>query len=1167
LSAATAPEFVHLRTRSHYSLLAAPIRIPELVLASTQDGQRALALTDNGNLFGAVEFYKACLAQQQKPILGMVTYVATRSRLEPTSAENPTSDLTLLAADNAGFDNLKRLSSLAWKEGFHYRPRVDRELLQAHRSGLIVLSGSIQGPIGRLLGLGLPAEALRAAGELAELLGKEQFFLELGAGASEAQQRVNEGLQAIARRLDLRVVATNDVYYLHPDDWIAQDILTCIQSQTTLKDNNRLRLPSRDLWLMTRRELGERFAACPAALAATIEIAERCHVQLEFGKYHLPVFGSERQEPLEQLFESSCRAGARERYGEPSAAVRERLEHEMRTIEKLGFVSYFLIVSDFIRYAREVGVPVGPGRGSAAGSIVAYVLRITDVDPLRYQLIFERFLNDQRVTMPDIDIDFCGERRDEIIDYVRAKYGVDNVCQIITFGTLASRGVLRDVGRVLELELADVDTICKKVPQGPGASLKKALETDQDLIALRAAAEQNRRLFDLGCKLEGLARHSSIHAAGVVIADRPLIDYVPMCRSADAFVTQWQMNHLEDVGLLKMDFLGLKTLTILNEACRLIGAGDHEPPNLDCLPLEDPPTYALMTRGETLGVFQLESDGMRDLLGKLKPDKFKDLIAVLALYRPGPIGSGMVDMFVRRKHGQEPVEYAHPDLRPILEETYGVIVYQEQVMRIANAIAGFPLSMADELRKAMGKKKPEVMAKFKDQFVEGATRLGHQARFARELFETIEYFAGYGFNKSHSTAYALLTYRTAWIKTHHPLEFYAANLTVESGDSDKVKELIDDARRRRVSVLPPSVNASERRFVVTGGAVRFGLGAVKGVGSRTADAIAQERAAQGPYASLDELCERLDPTLLNKAALEALTCAGAFDGLEASRGRVFANLASSMKTAAAAREDRRRGQRLLFAGGGDAGTRQATTVAEDWTRAELLSREKQALGFYLSGHPFEKRGSLYARLAGHDSRTLRGLAPGTEVRLAGMVAALRVMQIKSGRNAGQKMARFHVEDLHGVVPVTCFARSYQEVKDRLVEDAIVFVRGRVDGASEELTLLLDELEAAPQVVEAEIAELVLRLDVSRLREHDVDEILALVARHPGRHRLQLLVHEQESSHRARAGTGASVAISEELLDGLAELLGDENLSFTRAPAPPRRERERWRRGAAAAGEA
>ena len=1140
-------DFCHLRVHSHYSLLQASGLIEELVQAAKADEQPALAITDYGNLFGAIEQVRECKKAGIKPLLGMAAYCAGKSRLERTTgAENATWGLTLLAENHRGWQNLCKLATRAHVEGFYYRPRIDREILAEHREGLIVLSGPLTGEVQQKLLAHDYEGARRAAAEMRELVGEANYFLEIQRNESELQKRAADGLQRLASELGIPLVATNDVHYLRQEDWIAQDILLCISNGSVVTDQNRFRMSSRQLWFKTRAEMAQLFADLPDALTNTVAIANRCKVELDLRTYHLPVFVPPFGETPEQLFDRLCRSGLAERYPRSTPELEQRLAYEAGVVKKLGFVSYFLVVWDFIRYARESGIAVGPGRGSAAGSLVAYCLRITDVDPIEYGLIFERFLNPERVSMPDIDVDFCAARREEVIAYVRKKYGEANVSQIVTFGTMASRGVLRDVARTLEIPLAEVDKIAKKVPQGPGASLKKALEDpNSELHALRAASEETRRLFDIGTKLEGLARHTSTHAAGVVIADRPLVDYVPMCRNADLITTQWQMNELEEVGLLKMDFLGLKTLDILEECVRLVEETRGTRLDLDHLPLDDKATYELMTRGETLGVFQLESGGMRELLHDLKPDTFADVIAVLALYRPGPIGSGMVKMFCKRKHGQEPIEYPHASVQPILADTYGVIVYQEQVMLIANTLAGFTLAEADSLRKAMGKKQPEVMAKFKDKFVEGAARNGHDRKFAQQLFETIEYFAGYGFNKSHSTAYALLTYRTAYLKAHHPVEFLAANLTIEAGNSDKVKEFVDEARRMHVAVLPPDVNTSVARFVVEDGAVRFGLFAIKGLGERAAVAIVTERERAGHFASLDALCERLDQTILNKASLEALAKAGAFDPLRITRRQAVATLDHAMRSAAAVRKDRKKGQGSLFAT-----ATAAEPVAEsgsEWGEKEKLAQEKAVLGFYLSGHPFERRGRFFARLAGWTSAMLRDQRPaeGTEVRIAGMISGIKVLQIKQGRNAGQKMARFQLEDLEGIVQVTCFARQYQEFQRDILEDAIVFVRGRIDGSGEETAILADEIRPASAVIEQEVGSLVLRLPDTALREREIERVAEIAGKHPGAQRLCFEVEQDGAVFGIRADPRFNIRVGDELLDRLSEVVGPGALSFAR----------------------
>lgn len=1145
-----APEFVHLRAHSHYSLLSCPVRIGDLVKAAAEDGQRALALTDSGNLFGAIEFYKKCRAADIKPILGMVGFLAGKSAHEKSGADNPTFQITLLAETQQGWENLKRLSSFGYLEGFYYRPRIDLEVLRAHREGLILLSGGAGGPVERHL-ISHDFEGAKAkALELQEIMGEGNFFLELLSIGSEPQDQANRGILALSESTGIPVVATNDVHYMKQDEWIAQDIMLCIREGKALTDTNRFKMSSRDLYYKSRSDMAAAFAEHPEALQNSVRIAERCEVEIEFNVYHLPIFDTGPDETPDEAIVRVVNEGAIKRYGEVTPKIQERIDYELGIILKLGFASYFLITADFMDYARSIDIPVGPGRGSAAGSIVAYCMWITDLDPLRYNLIFERFLNAERVSMPDIDVDFCGNRRDEVIEYCREKYRPENVSQIITFGTMASRGVLRDVGRVLEVPLGDIDKIAKKVPQGPGASLKAALEQDKELQEIRDASVSNKRLFELGLKLEGLARHNSIHAAGVVIADKAVADYVPLAKSGQDVVTQWQMTELEEVGLLKVDFLGLKTLTILQEAVRLIEKEHGVAIELDKIPLDDQKTFDLMTAGDTLGVFQLESGGMRELLAKLKPDCFEDVIAVLALYRPGPLGSGMVDMFVDRKHGREEVVYPHESLEEILQESYGVIVYQEQVMRIANVLAGFSMNQADGLRKAMGKKKPEVLAKFKDMFIEGGEQNGHKAKFCQELFETIEYFAGYGFNKSHSAAYALLTFQTAYLKAHYPVEAYAANLTIEAGNSDKLKEFVDEIRAKDIPLNPPCINTCHGFFDARKGEIFYGLQGIKGMGERIAKAVGEERETHGEYKSMEDFAVRHDPSILNKTAMDALAKTGGFDSLGLTRKEACGQIETVLRSAQLTREDRRRGQGSLFAMPDDrVDKRQAATEKKprdaEWSEAERLSHEKTALGFYLSGHPFEKIGGLLTKLAGHDSESFMKDQSGQTLRVAGMISSLRILQIRQGRNAGKKMARFLLEDLKGSLQVTCFARTFETVGPSLVDDSIVLARGRLDSKSEEPAMLLEDVTPFETVIRSEIDGIVLRLGDSEIPTELLEHIAGIVARYRGQQKLLFEVQQGDDTFVVRADGQHSVSVSAELLDELAEAVGPENLSFTR----------------------
>jgi DNA polymerase-3 subunit alpha len=1055
-----APAFVHTHVHSDYSLLDGAARVEALVAAAASCGQPALALTDHGNLAGAVPFYKACKAAKIEPIVGLEAYLAPRSRLD--RAKNPVAahHLILLAMNATGYRNLIRLSSRSYTEGFYYVPRLDKELLARHSEGIIAQSACLSGEPCYHLRCGDFARARQAAAEMRDIFG-DRYYLELQRNGCDGQEEVNQGLVRIARELRIPLVATNDVHYVAEDDREAHEVHLCIGTGKTLKDANRLR-PESLLCYRASEPMYALFRDLEEAPRSTLDIASRCHLDLDLGTMHLPRFEAPGGEDNVVTFRRLCAEGAARRYGTPlPPAVASRLAEEQGVIEEMGFTAYFLIVWDFIRHAKDRRIPVGPGRGSAAGSVVAYSLGITNVDPLKHDLLFERFLNRERISMPDIDIDFCKDGREEVIRYVQDRYGGrDRVSQIVTFGTMAARAVVRDVGRVLDVPLRDVDALAKRIPNGPNASLSKALETDADLRDDVERDERLRPLMAIARRLEGLNRNASKHAAGVVIADAPLEEYVPLYRVGEDYTTQFSMDVLEDIGLLKMDFLGLRTLTILAKAVenvrRTVGPCGAVP-DLDRLPENDPETFAMLGRGEALGVFQLESSGMRELLGKIRPDRFEDLSAIVALYRPGPLGSGMVDQYVERKHRRQPITFLHPTLEPILEETLGVIVYQEQVMRIANALAGFSLNEADTLRKAMGKKKPEVMAKFREKFVKGCVERKIPEGTAVEIWTQMEFFAGYGFNKSHTVAYAVVTYQTAWLKCHHPKEFMAALLTCESGDRDKLSEYLDEARRMGIPVRPPDVSRSEHDFAVEGDGIRFGLGSVKGVGEGAARAVVAAREAGGPFGSVFDLCERVPPHALNRAALEALAEAGAFDATGARRAQIFDVLDRALGLAAESHEDRSAGQMGLF-GGGDAATAAPSYPdVPEWPLPDLLAREKEVLGYYVTSHPLAR---FEATLRRHATATAASLSDAPEratVRLGGLVSALRTSVVKSGPNEGRKMGFFRVEDFSGSASCVAFSRTWAEQGALLAPDRVVFVEGDVDASRDEPTLRVSKV--------------------------------------------------------------------------------------------------------------
>jgi len=1147
------PDFVHLHVHSEYSLLDGANRISDLVKACQADEQPALALTDHGNMFGSVELYQKATAGNVKPIIGCEVYIAQRSRLEPHSKKNGNgyNHLTLLARNDAGYHNLMQLASKAYLEGLHFRPRIDKELLSMHSEGISCLSGCLAGELNQMFLRGKEAEAEARAIELRDLFGPEHFWLELQRNGIDDQNSANESMYRLHQRTGIPLVATNDIHYLRHEDCEAQDVLLCINTGAKKADEKRFRFDTDDLFFRTREEMGHLFRDLPDAVTATMDVADQIDVKLEFGNYHLPVFTSETGEDADTLFARLLEEGLLRKYGPTNEVARKRLEYEKGVITELGFVSYFLIVWDLIRWARDNGIPVGPGRGSAAGSMVAYLLDITLVCPLKYGLIFERFLNSARVSMPDIDIDFCKEGRERVMEYTRVRYGSENVAQIATFGTMASRTVVRDVGRVLDIPLKDVDAVAKKIPQGPGApTLAKSLQTDSDLQEL-AGREELKQLFELSLPLEGLARHMSTHAAGVVIADKRIDSYVPLALNGDDIVTQWPAPQLEEMGLLKMDYLGLRTLTILSRGLANIRKLGLEAPDLDEIPLDDPKTYKLLMSGETQGIFQLESEGMRKLITRLKPDCFEDLIAILALYRPGPLESGMVDMFVRRKHGEEAITYPHESLEELLRDTYGCIVYQEQVMLISSTLANFSLNEADNLRKAMGKKKPEIMQKFSAQFLEGAKANGCDPGVAKETWDNIVKFGGYGFNKSHSTAYALVTYQTAYLKAHFRECFLAGNLSCEMGDSDKVKELMDDARHAGINVLLPDMEKSAWEFEVEDGALRFGFGAVKGTGQKAMEALLvgrDELVAEGKTPTLHNLCEQVPPSDIGKGAMEALIKSGAFDPQGHNRGAVLAALESAFADGNRAAADRRSGQGSLFGGGAPAAVEEVVSDGIDdakaWDKAETLRAEFEVLGFYLSGHPLEERAGLISMLSSGGTDQIAAMGGSSDVSLAGMIMGYSEAIVKSGRMAGQKMARFRLEDLRGSVNVTVFPRTFEEVKERLEEGAVAVIRGKVEENSEEPAMILDEVMTLDEALARFQGGLMVNItpeDIGLLTE-----LRTTLEEHRGKQPLFFQVTGSDgSSRRVRAGTSFSVAITNDLAIDVHRVLGQGRVHMAR----------------------
>ena len=1121
-------EFVHLHLHTEFSLLDGACRIAELVDRAAELQMPAIAVTEHGNMFSAVAFHDAARKRGIKPILGCEVYVAPASRTDRSGQPGETANhLVLLAETNEGFQNLIKLVSAGYTDGFYYKPRIDKDLLAQHSAGLIGLSSCLKGEVATRLRTDQARKALDAAASYRDLLGRDNFFLEMQYQGIDEQRVVNTGLVPIARELDLPLVCTNDVHYLRQSDQHPHDVLLCIGTGKSLSDEKRLKYHGDQFFLKSAEEMWQVFGDYPEALQNTVRIAERCNVTIPKGDAHLPNFAVPAGYTLDSYFEEVVRQGfaARlprwrelaERGGlrRSLADYEARLAFEIDVIRRMKYAGYFLIVWDFIRYARERGIPVGPGRGSAAGSLVAYCLRITDVDPLHFDLYFERFLNPERVTLPDIDIDFCERRRGEVINYVTERYGRENVAQIITFGTMKARAAVRDVGRVMEMPIADVNRVANLIPNQLEMTLDLAVSETPALADLEKNDPRVHDLLEVARRLEGMTRHASVHAAGVVIAPRPLTEFVPLYRSQKdegEITTQWAMKEIERVGLLKMDFLGLSTLTLLDDAVAHIEETTGTRIDLDNLPLDDPKAYQLFQSGQTHGVFQFESSGMRDTLRKAKPQCLEDLIALNALYRPGPLRGGVVDDYIARKHGRVEIRYELPQMEEVLRETYGVIAYQEQVMRLASELAGFTLGEADELRRAMGKKDAAKMQAQRDRFLQGCADRKIPAKKAAKIFEFMEYFAGYGFNKSHSTTYALLAYQTAYLKANYPRHFMAALLTIESQNSDKVALYLAECRELGVPVLPPDINASRWEFIVDPAGVRFGLGAVKGAGEGAIRSILEARAALGGrLSSLFELTERIDLRLVNKKVFESLIKAGAFDSLSpvgrgaylSWRPRLMAGLDRILDHGGRHQKDRDQGQSRLFGGENEAADRldddAALPAAAVWSEAQALAAEKEALGLYITGHPLQRFAAAIAEVGG--KRLVELTQSEADCSIAGIVTGLRPLKTKRG----DRMAVFTLEDEAAKVEAVVFPEAFGRFGVLVADDAMLLVRGKYEKGEESSRLVVSEITPLEVVREKAVRGVEIRLAGKGLEGPTMRELVHVLERHQGDRRVSVVV--------------------------------------------------------------
>jgi len=1174
--------FAHLHCHSHYSLLDGASSIDRLVSRTAELGMNSLAITDHGNLHGALEFYQAAKAAKINPIIGYEAYIAPGSRFQKDAGSQRDSSyhLTLLARDRVGFANLLKLATKAYLEGFYFKPRIDRELLEEYGEGLICLSGCLSGEFSRAL-VGSTREQRESLAQAREVAGwfqktfGDRYFIEIQDNGLDVQRQVTEAALEISRELGIPPVATCDCHYVNREDAEAQDILLCVNTGRFRNDASRMRMDSSEFYLKSPQEMHEAFAGLDrdlvtGAVNRSQEIADSVSIDLELGKRHFPGFevpgGLTASEELRRL----CLAGLRERYAtvakrwadgavpaDPTTAtihpqVLERLDRELAVIDTLGFASYFLIVWDFVRHARERDIPAA-ARGSGVGALVAYALYLSHVCPLEYDLLFERFLDVNRREAPDIDIDFCKERRGEVIDYVKKKYGEANVAQIGTFGTLAARAAIRDVGRALGMPVPRVDQIVALVPDQLGISLEDASAEGSQLAAACDADAEVRELVQLAKQIEGLARNVGTHAAAVVIADRPLVDYVPLCRvtGKEEVITQWAMGDVERAGLMKMDFLGLRYLTVVAKTLDIIASTQGSRPDPFAFPLDDKETFATLCRGETKGIFQLESGGIRDLLQRMRPDHFLDIVAVNALYRPGPLEGGMVDEYVNVKHGRKRAEFLHPVMKDVLEETHGVMVYQEQVMRILERLGGIELSSAYTCIKAISKKKLEIIAPFREQFVKGSQEKGLGRQQSEEVFALIEKFAGYGFNKSHSTAYALLAFQTAYLKTHYPTEFMAALL---SGDitgrnfkkKDSLVEHIEDCRRMGIEVAPPDVNASAPDFAVAGGTILFGLAAVKGCGQQASEAIAEERAKRGSFRDLHDFCGRLDSSVVNKTAIENLAKAGALDALGGHRGALLAGVEKAMAAGAAQLADRRSGQKNLFAAFDDpqpaaaaapAGLPDVPTLSD----LEMRSNEKEVLGYYIHSHPLAEFQGLIEAICTHGTGDLGGTKAKDSVVIGGLVAALKLSNTKQARpgSTHTRYGMFDLEDMDGLVRSICWPEDYARLGEHLQPDAVVIVAGAIDrrAGSEETNLIVNEIVPIAEAWKLQPRGVTVKLVEGQHDTATLERLAELVRRHPGKAPLRLVIDLTDGARILLDADRDKVAWGPEFHRDLVALLG------------------------------
>jgi len=1169
--------FVHLHCHSHYSLLDGAASIDRLVNRAAEHGMNALALTDHGNLHGALEFYRKAKKAGLNPIIGYEAYIAPGSRFDKdqSSMRDASYHLTLLAQNRIGFQNLVKMASSASLEGFYYKPRIDKDLLESHNEGIICLSGCVSSEFNRaLLKGGDPEEQFARAAEVAQWFEKtfgDRYFIEVMNNGVEIQRLALQGSVEVAKKVGIPLVATSDCHYVDPDDADAQDVMLCINTGRFRTDTSRMKMDGNQYYLRTPDEMYDCFPGLEDAVARSQAIADTVDIELELGQRHFPTYAIDDGSTPEELLRKICIEGLKDRYegneemlkdGELTQVVMDRLNRELGVINKLGFPNYFLIVWDFVRESRDKGVPT-TARGSGVGALVCYATYLSHVCPIEYDLLFERFLDESRLEAPDIDIDFCKERRGEIIRFVKDKYGEDNVAQIGTFGTLAARAAIRDVGRALGLPLSRVAQVNAMVPEDLGITIKKALKKSEELQKTYDGDGEIREMLDLAMKIEGLARNVGTHAAAVVIADKPLTDYVPLGRvpGKTDIITQWSMNDVEDAGLLKMDFLGLRNLTILRKAVILIEETTGETIDPQKFPLDDKPTFALLCRGETKGVFQLESGGIRDLLQRMKPNHFLDIVATNALYRPGPLEGGMVDDYIAVKHGQKQPEYKHPVLEEILEETNGVMVYQEQVMRILNRLGGIQLAKAYTCIKAISKKKESLINENQEKFLAGSEEQGLTKEEALDLWNLIIKFAGYGFNKSHSTAYALIAYQTAYLKTHYPLEFMAALL---SGDipgrnfkkKDALVEHMEDCQRMEIEVVPPDVNTSDVDFSVGDGKIYFGMAAVKGCGGSAAEAVVAERKKNGRFSDLFDFCERVEAGACNRSTIETLIKAGGMDSLGGNRNQLTEVIDRAMQSGSNALADRKRGQKSLFDDEEDKTGEPLKVQYPDhpeWEEREKLAKEKEVLGFYLSSHPLAEYEGKLKNFCSHTITQLAALANRQEVLIGGMISSIKTSHTRNPK-PGQpsKFANFDLEDMSSAIRCICWPDDYVAYEELIEQDAVLVARGVVDKSrGDEPNLVVNELIRINDLDAKYTTGIRIRLDVEKQGLAILPRFREVLRGYPGRCNLEIVVAMTDGSSVRLESQNTSVDITPQLKTRIDDLLGPGNYRLLTEPPKPK----------------